>query len=87
MVALAGEMTLLVPLAELIDLGAELTRLQDELGRKQAEIDRLKGKLDNRNFVARAPLEVVEKERQRLEETCTAFASLQVQYERIAALV
>ena len=86
-VALAGEMTLLVPLAELIDLGAELTRLQDELGRKQAEIDRLKGKLDNRNFVARAPLEVVEKERQRLEETCTAFASLQVQYERIAALV
>ena len=86
-VALAGEMTLLVPLAELIDLGAELTRLQDELGRKQAEIDRLKGKLDNLNFVARAPLEVVEKERQRLEETCTAFASLQVQYERIAALV
>ena len=59
-VALAGEMTLLVPLAELIDLGAELTRLQDELGRKQTEIDRLKGKLDNRNFVARAPLGVVE---------------------------
>ncbi|HLB30226.1 MAG TPA: valine--tRNA ligase, partial [Gammaproteobacteria bacterium] len=86
-IALAGEMTLLVPLAELIDLEAELARLKNDLGRKQAEIDRLQGKLDNRNFVERAPQEVVAQERQRLEETRSAFVTLQAQHDRIAALV
>jgi valyl-tRNA synthetase len=86
-IALAGEMTLLVPLAELIDLQAELARLKNDLGRKQTEIDRLQGKLDNRNFVERAPQEVVAQERQKLEETRSAFATLQAQHDRIAALV
>jgi valyl-tRNA synthetase len=86
-VALAGDMTLLVPLAELIDLDAELVRLKTELAKKATEIERLQAKLANKNFVGRAPATVVDKERKRLQETESSLANLQQQYARIAALL
>jgi len=86
-VALAGDMTLLVPLADLIDPQAELERLEKELNKLKNDRDRTAGKLDNRQFVDRAPAEVVDKERRRLEETTAGIAKLERQYERIKGLV
>ncbi|OGT33408.1 MAG: valine--tRNA ligase [Gammaproteobacteria bacterium RBG_16_51_14] len=85
-VALAGAMTLLVPLADLIDLKAELERLEKELDRLNADEDRIRKKLGNSNFVARAPEEVVRKERERLEETAAAISRLKGQHVRIRQL-
>ena len=66
--ALAGETTLLLPLSGLIDREAERERLDKELERLLGEIQRAQAKLSNEKFVERAPAEVVEKERRRLEE-------------------
>ena len=85
-IALAGDMTLLVPLADLIDLEAELIRLEKELDKKKKEIDSIEKKLANKNFTQRAPEEVVNKERNRLEAVTTTTGSLEDQYNRTKAL-
>jgi len=65
---LVGEMEVLVPMAGLIDKDAELKRLDKELERLDKEISRLEGKLGNEKFTAKAPAEVVEKEKEKLRD-------------------
>jgi len=85
-IALAGEMTLLVPLADLIDPQAELTRLEKELEKLRKNSDSITKKLENKNFVDRAPGSVVEKERERLQENNVSIEKLEEQYQRISKL-
>jgi valyl-tRNA synthetase len=84
--ALAGAMTLLIPLSELIDRDAELKRLKKELDRIRADRERCGGKLGNSDFLERAPPEIVARERQRYEELGAALQKLEQQYERIRSL-
>jgi valyl-tRNA synthetase len=63
-----GEATACLPLGSLIDLGAEEARLQKELAKVTEEIARLHKKLSNERFVANAPDEVVEAEREKMSE-------------------
>jgi valyl-tRNA synthetase len=85
-IALAGEMTLLVPLADLIDPQEELARLEKELEKRRKNSDSIAKKLENENFVDRAPAEVVQKEQERLEESNTSIEKLEEQYQRILKL-
>ena len=85
-IALAGEMTILVPLADLIDPQAELIRLEKELEKLRKNSDSIAKKLENKNFVDRAPVEVVQKEQERLEESNTSIEKLEEQYQRILKL-
>ena len=62
-----GEVTAL-PLKGLIDLTAERARLAKEMAKCDADIARVEAKLGNPNFVARAPEEVVEEEKEKREE-------------------
>ena len=57
-----------VPLAGLLDLAEERARLGKELVRVETDLAGLRRKLDNPSFVARAPAEVVEKDRARVAE-------------------
>ena len=50
-----------------IDIEAERERLNKEITRIAAEISKAEGKLSNPNFVERAPANVVEQEKERLE--------------------
>jgi valyl-tRNA synthetase len=77
--ALAGDMTLLIPLAGLIDRVAELKRLATELDKKRQDLQRTETKLANRDYVERAPAEVVAKERSRCEELQAAIGRLEQQ--------
>jgi valyl-tRNA synthetase len=61
------EATVILPLAGVIDLGAERARLARERGRAEQEAEKVARKLDNADFVARAPAEVVEENRERLQ--------------------
>ena len=61
-----GEATACLPLEGVIDIGAERDRLQREVARLEGEIKRLDGKLGNAKFVANAPMELVEEEREKL---------------------
>ncbi len=83
---LAGQLEVLVPMAGLIDKAAELARLQKEIDKLTKEQQRLNGKLSNEKFVAKAPAEVVEKEKSKLKEAADALSKLQEQIARIEAL-
>ncbi len=62
-----GEVAAL-PLAGIIDLAAERARLEKEMQRLVGEVERIDKKLGNTDFVARAPEEVVEGEREKRAE-------------------
>ena len=57
--AIVGELTLLVPMAGLIDPQAEIERLSKRIAKNESDIGKLKAKLGNENFVRNAPPEVV----------------------------
>jgi valyl-tRNA synthetase len=84
--ALVGDMQVLVPMAGLIDKDAELARLDKEIQRLEGEVKRVGGKLSNQGFVAKAPAEVLDKERAKLAEAEQALSKLAEQRERIASL-
>ncbi len=84
--ALVGEMNLLIPLAGLIDKEAELSRLHKNISKLEADAERIRSKLDNANFVERAPEAVVNKEKERLAEVESALNSLRLQAQKISAL-
>jgi valyl-tRNA synthetase len=55
-------------LSGLVDLAAERARLAKEMAKCDADIARVDAKLGNPNFVARAPEDVVEEEKEKREE-------------------
>ncbi|MFP4630306.1 MAG: class I tRNA ligase family protein, partial [Desulfohalobiaceae bacterium] len=59
---------LYVPLEGVLDLDAELSRLQKQLAKLDKEQAGLTRKLENQDFVQKAPREVVQKEESRLQE-------------------
>ena len=85
--AQAGAMTIFVPLADLIDPVAEIDKLKRQLARLDADRERLGGKLQNRNFIDKAPPEIVRKERDKLADMNSAADRLVQQLERISKLV
>ena len=84
--ALVGEMQILIPMAGLIDKEAELNRLGKEIDKLENEIKRVDGKLNNKNFVDKAPEAVVEKERNKLRDIQGSLEQLKSQKEKIARL-
>jgi valyl-tRNA synthetase len=81
--AVVGSMRVLIPLAGLIDLGAEKTRLAKEISRIESEIKKCENKLGNANFVANAPAEVVTQERQRIADWGTQLTTLREQMQKL----
>ena len=63
-------------LAGLVDLAAERARLAKEMAKCDADIARIDAKLNNPNFVARAPEEVVEEEKEKRDEAQMRKAKL-----------
>ncbi|MGK2913289.1 MAG: valine--tRNA ligase [Porticoccaceae bacterium] len=84
--ALAGSMEILVPLAGLIDKGAEIARLDKEISRLSLEVKRVQSKLENSQFVGNAPEEVIAQERQKGEKATAALATMESQRHRIEQL-
>ncbi len=74
--ALAGDLEILVPMAGVIDVAAELSRLDRDIGKITIEVNKLSGKLSNAKFADKAPAEVVEKERQKLEDFESSLSKL-----------
>jgi valyl-tRNA synthetase len=85
--AVAGNLTLLVPMEGLIEPAAELARLQRKLEKNQQEIARARAKLDNPSFVRNAPAEVVATERERIAQFEKVNGSLARQIEIVQGLV
>lgn len=68
--------TAALPLEGIVDFAAEAERLKKEVAKLEGEIKKTEAKLSNADFVARAPEEVVEENRERLEEAKSARTKL-----------
>jgi valyl-tRNA synthetase len=77
-----GEVAAL-PLKGVIDLAAERARLAKEIAKAHADIARVDAKLNNPNFMARAPEEVVEEEKEKREEALGRKAKIAEALERL----
>ncbi|HTF95469.1 MAG TPA: valine--tRNA ligase [Cellvibrio sp.] len=84
--ALVGQMEILVPMAGIINKDAEIARLTKESNKLQQDIERTEMKLGNAAFVEKAPAEVVENERKRVNENKIAVEKLREQIQKISAL-
>jgi valyl-tRNA synthetase len=82
--ALVGKMEILIPLEGLIDKQAELARLDKEIIKLDKIIKQSSGKLSNENYVAKAPADVVQKEREKLGEMEQALSQLKQQRDSLA---
>lgn len=77
--------TALIPLAGLVDLDAEVARLTKELARLEGDVAKIDAKLGNADFLARAPEEVVEENRDRKDEALARMAKIREALVRLAA--
>jgi valyl-tRNA synthetase len=80
-----GETTAALPLAGVIDMAAERTRLEREFDKTQAEIAKIDAKLGNAQFVAKAPPEVVEENRERRTSFEATARKLKAALQRVEA--
>jgi valyl-tRNA synthetase len=78
------ETTLVLPLAGVIDIAAERVRLAKERDKAMGEARKIAQKLDNADFVKRAPDDVVEENRERLAAAQADIARLDAALQRIA---
>ncbi len=84
--AVVGDLSVLIPMAGLIDKDAELARLDKAMDKLEKDAAKTRGKLSNENFVSKAPAAVIEKEKAKLKEAESALAKMLEQKQQIAAL-
>lgn len=84
--AVVGDLSVLIPMAGLIDKEAELARLDKAIEKLEKEAAKVRGKLSNENFVSKAPAAVIEKEQAKLAETQSTLTKNLAQKAQIAAL-
>ena len=84
--AVVGDLTVLIPMAGLINKEAELARLAKAVNKLEQDIARTQGKLNNEKFVSKAPVAVIDKEKAKLTDAQSSLAKLAEQQAQINAL-
>jgi valyl-tRNA synthetase len=82
--AVVNEATVILPLAELIDLSAERARLQAARAKLAAELEKVSAKLSDEKFVQRAPEAIIAENEERRENFSAEIARLDAALARIA---
>ncbi|HYH18893.1 MAG TPA: class I tRNA ligase family protein, partial [Azospirillum sp.] len=83
--SVVDEATVILPLEGIVDLDKERARLTKEIEKLSAEIKKIDAKLGNEQFVAKAPEEVIEEQRDRRETAAQARDKLQKAVEMLGA--
>jgi valyl-tRNA synthetase len=84
--ALLGGMAILVPMAGLIDVNAERARLLKQRDSIEKDLAKINAKLDNSNFIERAPEDIVAKQKERQNSLSRDIEQLNEQLERLDSL-
>jgi valyl-tRNA synthetase len=82
--AVVGEATVILPLAELIDLDAERRRLQGLRAKAAAELEKVRAKLADEKFTSRAPEAIIAENQERRENFSAEIIRLDAALSRIA---
>jgi valyl-tRNA synthetase len=85
--AVAGDVEMFINLEGLIDPKAELTRTEKQIVDKQKQLNSLQGRLANADFIAKAPKELVETQKQQVAEWQTQLLSLEEVRQSLLGLV
>jgi valyl-tRNA synthetase len=85
-VALVGGLKVLIPLAGLVDVQAELARIGKQLDKEQALLGQSRAKMSNKRFVDNAPAAVVAQEQERLAAHEANVQRFQDQLARLESL-
>ena len=80
---LVGQMTLILPIADIIDLEAERERLKKHISKLDSDIQKISAQLGNDQFVANAPEEIIAEKKTQLEEAETAKAKFSAALEQL----
>jgi valyl-tRNA synthetase len=81
--AVLKDSQVVLPMGGMFDLEAERQRLEKQIAAAEAEVERLQGKLANREFLARAPATVVEREQEKLAAAEARLAGLRQRLRQI----
>ena len=81
--SIARGVEIYLPLAGLIDFQKEIARLEKDCKKLEKEVARSSGKLSNQGFIDKAPLEVVEQEKVKLEEHKEKLEAVQSRLEEL----
>jgi valyl-tRNA synthetase len=73
-----------LPLEGVVDFAAETSRLRKEKEKLGLEVSRIESKLGNAEFIAQAPEEVVEKNRERRSDKLSRIAKIEGALDRLA---
>ena len=66
--AVVRDVEIILPLEDMVNIEEEISRLEKEREEVMSEINRAEGKLDNDDFVNKAPDDIVQEERDKLDE-------------------
>lgn len=86
MMALVGNLELLIPMSGLIDPATEIQRLHNEINAIEKELIRAKTKLANAAFLQNAPQTIVTQEQKRLDDFTAQRAKLEEQLQHIKTI-
>lgn len=78
-----GDCEVFIDLYGLIDKSKEIEKLTKEYQKIKVDFDRTNSKLNSQNFISKAPKEVIEKERQKLEEFSSKMDKIQKNIESL----
>ena len=85
--ATIGPLNIDVPLKGLIDAEVEYQRISKTITKTETLHEKLKAKLNNARFLENAPKDLIEKEKQLLEEQISNLNRLKLQQEKIHQLL
>ena len=74
--SVVGNLTLVLPVADIIDISKEGTRLKKEIEKQSVELKKIEAKLGNQAFVANAPDEIIAEQNARKAEAQTIITKL-----------
>ena len=76
----------ILPLKGVLDIADELARLKKEEARLESEVTRAEKKLSNQGFVAKAPADVVQAEKDKVEAYKLDLSAVQTRYAFLESL-
>jgi valyl-tRNA synthetase len=79
-----GALEIYIPFADLVDKTAESARLQKEIEKLKRDQQKLAARLENADYLQKAPAAVVEKERHNYQQITNALSKLQENYKKIS---
>ena len=85
-VAITEDARIFIPLAELVDVEAELKRITKELQKAESDLERMEAKLKNEAFLSKAPANVVAAEKERGEKLKALAENLRASLKKMEAL-